>query len=238
MNILEKKENRITDKVLIRTLTTSVIGMLLCMAGLAGTTWAWFTVQINTGPNTMRFAEYAVQMNIVSETGERYSGTTAGRTREQTLTSGNYTVELTMTMGDVVDAEGYCELRFTHGENVDETFYTGKLSAADTFRFDLKVDNEVSSTVTVSPCWGELPQFGEDEKNRMIGERGLHITALGVEQMQDSEGTEGDDETSTDENSTENGNGAAEGDGNQEESEENTTGDGENPTGLSDESVE
>ena len=41
---------KITEQVFCRVLISSICSMLLCMACLAGTTWAWFTVSIeNTG---------------------------------------------------------------------------------------------------------------------------------------------------------------------------------------------
>lgn len=46
-----------TEKVFGKVLISSVCGMLLCMACLAGTTWAWFSVGIENQENVIQIAD-------------------------------------------------------------------------------------------------------------------------------------------------------------------------------------
>lgn len=50
------KNEKITEKQLFRVLTASVCSILLCLTCLVSTTWAWFTVEVNSGANTIQIA--------------------------------------------------------------------------------------------------------------------------------------------------------------------------------------
>ena len=47
---------KVTEQVFHRVLISSICGILLCMACLAGTTWAWFTVSIENTDNVIEIA--------------------------------------------------------------------------------------------------------------------------------------------------------------------------------------
>ena len=62
-----EKEEKITEKRLLQVLISSVCSMLLCMACLAGTTWAWFAVSIENENNEIRIPDSFTQ-NTDAET--------------------------------------------------------------------------------------------------------------------------------------------------------------------------
>lgn len=47
---------KVTEQVFRRVLISSICSILLCMACLAGTTWAWFTVSIENTDNVIEIA--------------------------------------------------------------------------------------------------------------------------------------------------------------------------------------
>lgn len=51
------KGKKITEKIFSRVLISSVCSILLCMACLMGTTWAWFTVSIENTGNEIQIAK-------------------------------------------------------------------------------------------------------------------------------------------------------------------------------------
>lgn len=203
MSNIEKMENRITEEILFRTLAFSIAGIFLCMIGLVGTTWAWFTAQIDLGPNTLKCADYAVQMEIVNDEDQSVI-------EDGIIEAGTYTLHLVMEIDEEVDAEGYCAVKITYGENDVYVFYTDKLKNKDEFSFPLVVDEEVSVNVAVSPCWGELPQFEESEGDLYINAYGLHVTDSGVEKMsppEENSGEQAGEENEIDNSDSENENG-------------------------------
>ena len=58
---------KVTDKLLRRVLISSVCSILLCMACLVGTTWAWFTVSIENNGNEIKIGEPKINMTVDGE---------------------------------------------------------------------------------------------------------------------------------------------------------------------------
>ena len=55
---------KMTEKSFYQVLVSSICGILLCMIGLAGTTWAWFTVDIENTGNVLQIGAPAVEVFI------------------------------------------------------------------------------------------------------------------------------------------------------------------------------
>lgn len=188
---MEERENRIC----LRVLLFSLVGIALCLIGLIGTTWARFAVQTDVGPNTLKCADFSVHIEIINN--EDQSVMAAGE-----LHSGNYTLHLAMAISDEIDAEGYCAVKIAYSEDEEYLFYTDKLKNTDEFSFPIIVDEDVNVNVTAMACWGEVPVFGEGEDDRFIGDEGLHVTDSGVEKagvfadvLEDTVSEEGNSET-------------------------------------------
>ena len=75
---------RITEKMMTRVLVSSICGILLCMACLAGTTWAWFTVSIENPGNVIQIGQPEV---VVTVNGSLISS-------GETLEEGTYSVNI------------------------------------------------------------------------------------------------------------------------------------------------
>ena len=80
---------KITEKMFGRVLFSSVCSILLCMACLVGTTWAWFTVSVENEGNEIQIATVTQKIKIMNGGTEisPADGT-------YTLEAGNYGVEI------------------------------------------------------------------------------------------------------------------------------------------------
>lgn len=58
---------KVTDKIFGKVLLSSVASILLCMACLAGTTWAWFTVTVENAENVIQIATVAADVTVTKE---------------------------------------------------------------------------------------------------------------------------------------------------------------------------
>ena len=58
---------KITEKSLYRVLIANICSILLCMAGLAGTTWAWFTVDIRNTDNLIQMGTPEIYVMLDDE---------------------------------------------------------------------------------------------------------------------------------------------------------------------------
>ena len=80
---------RVTEKAFGRVLVSSVCSILLCMACLFGTTWAWFVAGIENTGNVIQIANVELEVTAVPE-GE--SSAVTGNS--QTLTAGVYDLRI------------------------------------------------------------------------------------------------------------------------------------------------
>lgn len=80
----------ITEKMFGRVLLSGVCGILLCMVCLAGTTWAWFTADVENTGNEIRIAAVDADVTLTRD------GAMVGETADggYDLEAGDYTVEI------------------------------------------------------------------------------------------------------------------------------------------------
>lgn len=130
-------------------LTPSLLGIVMCTVCLAGTTWAWFAADLQTGSSTLTAAQYGMSVSVTAKnnSGESVTNNTDG---SYTLTDGVYTVTLTATGTASV---GYCKI--ICGENI---YYTAAIrnatedTEAESLTFELTMEG--SGTVTFIGVWG------------------------------------------------------------------------------------
>lgn len=83
----------ITEKYLLRVLASSICSIFLCMACLAGSTWAWYTVSVENTENVIQVASVTNNV-LISRGSEKISPSDNGAF---TLDPGKYDVFLEVT---------------------------------------------------------------------------------------------------------------------------------------------
>ncbi len=86
---------KVTEKAFLRVLISSVCSMLLCMGCLFGTTWAWFTLEINNPKNEIQIAKVEFEELTLTK-GDKTVSKNAN-TGAYDLTAGTYSLEMTVT---------------------------------------------------------------------------------------------------------------------------------------------
>lgn len=143
-----------------RLFLPSFLGIALCMAGLVGTTWAWFSASIQTKPQTIQAAKYetSVTVNDTAVTGSK-----------ELLAGNSYTVRITAS-GTADTYGGYCMI-----EGGEKPLYTGQIAPGKTLEFTW-IPN-VTAVYTFTAVWGEyqgIPDFidggtvGQNADSEMI----------------------------------------------------------------------
>lgn len=87
---------KVSEAALSRSIAVSVIGILLCMICLVGTTWAWYSLSVESGSSDMTGANFDFTV-VVTKTVETNGETGGTGTTEPTVTTvepdnGYYTV--------------------------------------------------------------------------------------------------------------------------------------------------
>ena len=133
------KGKKITEKIFSRVLISSVCSILLCMACLMGTTWAWFAVSIENTGNEIQIA--TVTPSVVIKAGDAPVSPVDGT---YTLGAGSHQVRIQLEN----DASGLDALNkpqrtvyvlMTATQNGKSTTYSLAFAGADDLSFDLQI---------------------------------------------------------------------------------------------------
>lgn len=143
-------------------LAPSLLGIVLCVVCLCGTSWAWFTVSRSSSVTPIQTAVYTVQLTVddedVPQTLDGESIMKIGMTKGQT-----YRVSL---KANGTASTGYCKVTFE-----DQTYYTDQISADDTLAFTVNASKD--STMKIESQWGTCALESVDKifAGRVIGEQ-------------------------------------------------------------------
>lgn len=134
------KHTKPTDENILRLLMPSVAGIIVCMVCLAGMSWAWFTVSVQTKPQTITAGNYGIEVTVTDATGVPVDLTTP-------LKKGQfYTVIL--TAGGTAPSGGYCKV-----ESGGKTLYTEPILPDQSLTFTLIP--EQNGLYTFTGVWGK-----------------------------------------------------------------------------------
>ena len=152
----EQKTKKITDKAFTRFVATSVFGILVCIACLCSSTFAWFTTTQDSSQNTITSGvfDHEIKIEITSADGGETVELTDGDVQTCELNRGaSYVVTLTPTAATTV--KGYCVIKIDGVEYNTDTY--GAVSEGSlkvlTFTLTLPAGNGTAE-VTFKPHWG------------------------------------------------------------------------------------
>ena len=147
------KIEKVTDDALSRSIISSVIGILLCMVCLVGTTWAWYSSSVTSGVSVTEGANFDFSVEIM-EPVEATDGV-------YHFESGTHTVTLTK---NCTATKGFCKVEATKtGEETNTSYYIVDFTGKEFIEFTVKG----SGTLKLIPMWGtptsdytEIPSEG------------------------------------------------------------------------------
>lgn len=167
--IAEKEKS--ADAGIKRMMLTSVLGMLICVVCLAGTTWAWFTA--NSGiddtnkPLSVETAQVKVDVNINSQDNCTVSGGNP-KTIITIAENKNLSVTLTALTGDGTSTKKYCYV------TVDGDRYYVDLSSSNPITFTVCSS---SGSMTIKASWSAPDSGSPISSEATIGKGKVPETA-------------------------------------------------------------
>ena len=136
---------KVTEKIFLRAMISSVLGIILCTVCLAGMTWAWFSDSVTSHSSNITSASFSVKVTVNKGTYNTEIPLT-GYMLEQSSEKYKVTLEATGTASTV-----YCKV------NINEVIYTARLNLNSNnapFIFEFEIDcSAKSATVTFTPTW-------------------------------------------------------------------------------------
>ncbi len=114
------KHGKIREKVMLARVATTVVMIVMCLAAMSITAYAYFSHNITSGSNTIKAAHFEANVSIKDSNNDPVAVTKDGRVQTATLDAGEYTIEL--TRGNSTANKGFCII--TIG---DKTYYTDQI---------------------------------------------------------------------------------------------------------------
>lgn len=171
------KDGKIREKVMLARIATTVVIVVLCLAAMGFTAYAYFSVDLTYGSNTITAANFDVEVSIVSE-GEEVAVFRNGRSYLADLEAGKaYTVTLTHTG---TAQTGFVILSAT---DCDDTYYTTQLGQGGELTFTVEVN--APTTVSFLGHWGTssyYDKYKETGNTFFIQEEGSVSLAVNVDE--------------------------------------------------------
>ncbi len=118
---------KVTEKGLYRVLISSICSILLCMACLVSTTWAWFAVSIENTGNVIAIAAITADVTITAENSTPLAQKENG---SYELEEGEYTITLRLNQETTANPDMqstpavYVVMTVIHGEDMHYRLFT------------------------------------------------------------------------------------------------------------------
>lgn len=150
-------------KSLAMLFAPAVIGIAACLISVSGLTWAWFTASISTGMQSIKAANFAIEVmadekSVSVDKDGNYKITLEG--------SGKVTVEIKNAQ-DSTATSGFCVITIKKAvENTVSAYVTQDLVGIE--NYNLTYEGSAGDTVTITPKWG-IPSGTVIENSSTIG---------------------------------------------------------------------
>ncbi len=157
------------DKIFIRNVGVSFVGIIICIVMLSASSYAWFSTTIESN-NSITSSVYKLDIGVVEEDGG-VTPLTATVTENgdyvYSLEAGKtYTVTITALAENTTGKTGYIKLRTSKMAEDDRALYSEQIDRGDTISFNLHYTD--STDVTIIEGWG-MSSVPEDERDILNG---------------------------------------------------------------------
>ncbi len=170
---------KVTERMFCKVLISSICSILLCMACLVSTTWAWFSVSIENTDNKIIIATVNPRVKIKQnnlDTVEPSNGS-------YELKAGNYFVEVELendaTESDAFGARTgpvYLVMPVIRADNTEESYFIKIENGCDSITRELMIGDE-SVNISFSVSWVQPAAANPiGSKCLLIGETGTEQT--------------------------------------------------------------
>lgn len=193
------KYAKVREKVMLTRLTMTITVVIMCLAAMGITAYAYFSHNVTSSFNMIKAANFDLTVSVVVTNNETTDTVMATNDNTYTLTSGTYTVSLKKAG---TAKTGFCIIETTVGDTktIYHTQQIGKdvnseTDGKDSISFILNLTTITSNvTVKFTPHWGTSRYYGylnENEELYIRNEGEIIVQGSGnVNSVSDSEDEE------------------------------------------------
>lgn len=194
------KHGRVREKVMLTRIAMTVMIVIMCLAAMSITAYAYFSYNITSGSNIIKAANFEANVSITDSNNDPVTVTKDGKVQTANLDAGKYTIEL--TKGNSTADTGFCVISIG-----DKTYYTDQIGVDvkkdltdATVKFDLWLSSPTK--LEVLSHWGTSVYYGYGDDGRteifIVSDATVDLTTNTTSGEGQSEtGTDQSEETTT-----------------------------------------
>lgn len=194
------KHGKVREKVMLTRLATTITIVIMCLAAMSITAYAYFSYNITSGSNIIKAANFEANVSITDSNNDPVTVTKDGKVQTANLDAGKYTIEL--TKGNSTADTGFCVISIG-----DKTYYTDQIGVDvkkdltdATVKFDLWLSSPTK--LEVLSHWGTSVYYGYGDDGRteifIVSDATVDLTTNTTSGEGQSEtGTDQSEETTT-----------------------------------------
>lgn len=189
------KHGKVREKVMLARMASMIAIVIMCLAAMSITAYAYFSYNITSGSNIIKAANFEanVSITITDSNNDPVTVTKDGKVQTANLDAGKYTIEL--TKGSSTAQKGFCVITID-----DKTYYTDQIGVdADkgltdaTVKFELWLSSPTK--IEVLSHWGTSVYYGYKDASRT---EIFIVSGATVDLTTNTTSGEGQSETGTD----------------------------------------
>ena len=158
------KHGKVREKVMLTRVAMTVMIMVMCLAAMSITAYAYFSYNVTSGSNIIKAANFEANVSITDSNNDPVTVTKDGKVQTANLDAGKYTIEL--TKGNSTADTGFCVISIG-----DKTYYTDQIGVDvkkdltdATVKFDLWLSSPTK--LEVLSHWGTSVYYGYGDDGR------------------------------------------------------------------------
>ena len=194
------KHGKVREKVMLTRVAMTVMIMVMCLAAMSITAYAYFSYNVTSGSNIIKAANFEANVSITDSNNDPVTVTKDGKVQTANLDAGKYTIEL--TKGNSTADTGFCVISIG-----DKTYYTDQIGVDvkkdltdATVKFDLWLSSPTK--LEVLSQWGTSVYYGYGDDGRteifIVSDATVDLTTNTTSGEGQSEtGTDQSEETTT-----------------------------------------
>ena len=194
------KHGKVREKVMLARVAMTVVIMVVCLAAMSITAYAYFSYNVTSGSNIIKAANFEANVSITDSNNDPVTVTKDGKVQTANLDAGKYTIEL--TKGNSTADTGFCVISIG-----DKTYYTDQIGVDvkkdltdATVKFDLWLSSPTK--LEVLSHWGTSVYYGYGDDGRteifIVSDATVDLTTNTTSGEGQSEtGTDQSEETTT-----------------------------------------
>ena len=178
-------QNKVSEKNLLTRGLVALTVVILCLAAMTLTAFAYYSLDIVSGSNKIKAAVFDVNVTIQGDQGEVTVTSGPNKTYKAVLPAGTYSIEVAHS------TQSTANTGFVTMEVADGMYYTRQLTKSDhTDSLTFTIETNAEMAVKFSACWGTSIYHNTQADIYITENKKITVAGISDEEVQEPDVSE------------------------------------------------